>query len=233
VGHRLAKVADQVDAEDLPAPSGPRCAISSGFSVHANVSLAAHDRMRLERLCRYAGRPPLATDRLSMLPDGRLLYRLKRRWRDGTSHIIFEPLDLVAKLAALVPPPRFNLVRYHGVLAPSAGWRALLLPPGPETVYPQSHPGCDVGRPVSDSGPEGPKPKGNRGARNYSWAILLRRVFEVDVLTCDHCGGRMRIVAAIEAPEAIRKILQCLALPARPPPMAGPLPDSETDGLYL
>lgn len=46
------------------------------------------------------------------------LYRLKRRWRDGTSHMIFEPLELVEKLAALVPPPRFNLVRYHGVLAP-------------------------------------------------------------------------------------------------------------------
>lgn len=189
--------------------------------------------MRLERLCRYAGRPPLATDRLSMLPDGSLLYRLKRRRRDGTSHIIFEPLDLVARLAALVPPPRFNLVRYHAVSAPSAGWRALLVPPGPETDFPQSHPGCDVRRPVSDSGPEGPKPKGNRRACNYSWAILLRRVFEVDVLTCDHCGGRMRIVAAIQAPEAIRKILQCLGLPARPPPVAGPLPDSETDGLCL
>jgi hypothetical protein len=76
--------------------------------------------MRLERLCRYAGRPALATERLSLLPDGRLLYRLKRRWRDGTTHMIFEPLKLVEKLAALVRPPRFNLVRYHGVLAPSA-----------------------------------------------------------------------------------------------------------------
>jgi len=232
-GHRLAKVGGQVDAEDLPAPSGPRCATISGFSVHANVSVPAHDRMRLERLCRYAGRPPLATDRLSMLPDGRLLYRLKRRWRDGTSHIIFEPLDLVAKLAVLVPPPRFNLVRYHGVLAPSAGWRALLVPPGPETDYPQSHPRCEVGRPVSDSGPESPKPKGNGRVRNYSWALLLRRVFAVNVLECPECHGRMRIVAAIQAPEAICKILQCLGLPARPPPMAGPLPDSETEELYL
>jgi hypothetical protein len=69
-----------------------------------------------------------ATERLPLLPDGRLLYRLKRRWRDGTSHTIFDPLDLVGKLAALVPPPRFNLVRYHGVLASSAAWRFLIVP---------------------------------------------------------------------------------------------------------
>jgi hypothetical protein len=69
--------------------------------------------MRLELLCRYAGPPPLATERLSLLPAGRLLYRLKRRWRDGTTHMIFEPLEPVEKLAALVPPPRFNLVRYY------------------------------------------------------------------------------------------------------------------------
>jgi hypothetical protein len=74
----------------------------------------------IEHLFRYAGRPPLATERLTALPDGRLLYRLKRRWRDGTSHVIFEPLDLVARLAALVPPPRFNLVisRHPGVPRP-------------------------------------------------------------------------------------------------------------------
>ena len=93
--------------------------------IHAGT---ANDRTRLQRLLRYAGRPPLATERLSLLPDGRLLYRLKRRWRDGTSHVIFSPLELVEKLAALVPPPRFNLVRYSGILAPSAACRSLVIP---------------------------------------------------------------------------------------------------------
>jgi len=64
--------------------------------------------MRLERLARYAGRPPLAAERLSVLDDGRLLYRLKQRWRDGTTHVIYEPLELIERLAALVPPPRLN-----------------------------------------------------------------------------------------------------------------------------
>jgi hypothetical protein len=58
--------------------------------------------------------------------------------------------------------------------------------------------------------------------RNYSWAELLKRVFSVDVLCCDRCGGRMRIIAAIHPPEAIRKILECLGLPSRPPPLARP-----------
>ena len=112
-GARVAKVGDAIEVEDLPAPTGRSCAAISGLSVHAGVCIAARNRMRFERLCRYAGRPPLAAERLSALPDGRLLYRLKRRWRDGTTHVVFEPLDLVAKLAALVPPPRFNVVRYY------------------------------------------------------------------------------------------------------------------------
>lgn len=68
------------------------------------MCIPPHDRMRLERLLRYAGRPAIATERLSLLPDGRLLYRLKRRWRDGTTHVIYEPLELVERLAALLPP---------------------------------------------------------------------------------------------------------------------------------
>ena len=53
---------------------------------------------------------------------------LKRRWRDGTAQVIYEPLEFMEKLAALVPPPRFNLVRYSGVLAPSSGLRRRIIP---------------------------------------------------------------------------------------------------------
>ena len=92
-GRRIAKVGDAIDLDDIAGSSGPRCAAIADYSVHADVCIPAHDRMRLERLCRYASRPPVATERLSLLPDGKLLYRLKRRWRDGTNHMIFEPLD--------------------------------------------------------------------------------------------------------------------------------------------
>jgi hypothetical protein len=93
------------------------------------------------RLCRYAGRPPLATERLSLLPDGRLFYRLKRRRRDGTTHVIYEPLELMERLAALVHPPRFNITRYYGVLAPAATFRPRVIPEA-EASTPPPHPGC-------------------------------------------------------------------------------------------
>jgi len=212
------------------APSGPRCATIAGHSVHANVCIPAHDRMRLERLCRYAARPPVATERLSHLPDGRLLYRLKRRWRDGTTHMIFEPLELVEKLAALVPPPRFNLVRYHGVLAPSAAWRPLIVPES-EISDPLSHSNCPARKQILAPGTEYLLKKRACRPRYYSWSQLMRRVFSIAVLECPRCGGRMRILAAINPPETIRKILDCLGLPSRPPPVANALPDREIDEL--
>ncbi len=54
--------------------------------------------------------------------------------------------------------------------------------------------------------------------RNYTWAQLMARVFEVDVSQCDGCGTRMRILADIHSPDAIRAILDCLGLPSRAPP---------------
>jgi hypothetical protein len=114
-GQRVLRVGDCIDPEDLPAVESERCARVSGVSLHANVAVPARDRQRLERLCRYVARSPVATERLSRLEDGRLLYRLRHRWRDGTTHVVFEPQEFVEKLAALVPPPRFHLVRYHGL----------------------------------------------------------------------------------------------------------------------
>ena len=98
------------DAVDVKAlPSSRFCAAVGGYSVRARVCVSARDRMRLDRLARYAGRPPLATERLSLLPDGRLFFRLKHRWRDGMTHVIYEPLELVERMAALLRQPRFTI----------------------------------------------------------------------------------------------------------------------------
>jgi hypothetical protein len=129
-GKRVVCLGDRIEPEALPFSTGERCASVGGVSVHANVSVPARDRARLERLCRYVARPPIASERLSRLADGRLRYRLRRRWRDGTTHLIFAPAELIEKLAALIPPPRFHLVRYHGVLAPSARARDRIVPAG-------------------------------------------------------------------------------------------------------
>ncbi len=127
-GQRVLRVGDHIDVDDLEVLEGERCASVGGVSLHAKVAVPARDRRRLERLCRYVARPPVATERLSRLVDGRLLYRLKHRWRDGTTHIVFEPQELIEKLVALVPPPRFHLVRYHGILGPCASKRGLVVP---------------------------------------------------------------------------------------------------------
>ena len=105
------------------APPKRRQARLGGFDLHANTFVRAKDRPKLERLCRYLLRPPVAEDRLSFSPDGTVLVRLKTPWRDGTGHIALEPQELLEKLAALIPRPHVNLIVYHGVLAPNAKWR--------------------------------------------------------------------------------------------------------------
>ncbi|HEX5054815.1 MAG TPA: transposase [Planctomycetota bacterium] len=85
---------------------GPLCADVDGFSLHAAVRVAARDRDRLEYLCRYAGRPAIAESRLSLLPDGRVSYQPKKRWKDGTTNVVLEPQVLIERLCALVPRPR-------------------------------------------------------------------------------------------------------------------------------
>ena len=165
------------------------------------------------------------------MPDARLLYRLKHRWRDGTSHVIYEPLELMERLAALVPPPRFNLMRSSGVLAPAAAFRPLVVPPE-EAPSPAAHAGCQGG--VATAKSESCEAKDQYGRRpgNYPWAQLMARVFAFDVLACPRCGARMRILAAINAPDPIRKILSCLGLPTRAPPVTPALPDTDEAVLW-
>jgi hypothetical protein len=243
-GQQVLRFVDPVEGEDQEGSSSPRCVTVDGFSVHAEVGVPARDRRRLQRLCRYTGRPPLATRRLSRLRDGRLLYRLKRRWRDGTTHVVFEPLELLEKLAALVPPPRIHQVRYHGILGPAARHRPLVVPvrrdardgrtcrsegfvPAPSLAHSEAGPRASPSLSAMAPSPESadhhasggdPKPAALR--TTLPWAELIRRVFEVDVLECPRCGGRMRILAAIQTPAAIQAILEHLGLPSRVPPIA-------------
>jgi hypothetical protein len=105
----------------------------ASFSLHAGVMSSAQDRCKLERLCRYLlwreSRSGVSEKRLAITTYGKVRYPLKTPYRDGTtvdqrSHAIFEPLDFIARLAALVPKPRVNLTRFHGVFVWGglAGW---------------------------------------------------------------------------------------------------------------
>lgn len=119
--------------------------------------------------------------------------RLKRAWHDGTTHLLFEPLEFLEKLAALTPRPEINLVLYHGVLAPHARWR-------PEVVAYRRAERTEAAEPsemgisiwMRDSGAERP--------RHWTWAALMRRAFDLDVLRCPRCAGRMHLIATIDEP---------------------------------
>ncbi|MCP3936045.1 MAG: transposase, partial [Actinomycetia bacterium] len=229
-GQRVLRFGDRVElaAGGHAAPQqAPGLARTSGFSLHAGVVVPANDRQRLERLCRYVGRPPVATQRLSKLEDGRLLYELRHRWRDGTTHVAFEPLELIDRLAALVPPPRFHTVRYHGVLASRSKYRAQIVP----SV--DSCESSDSGDPGQSTAPGSTRvqtdatERASRPSRYYSWPELMRRVFKIDVLRCPRCkAGPMRILAAIHPPATTQAILKSLALPTRAPPIAPAQPVS-------
>ena len=101
---------------------------SLGFNLHAGVRIEAHDRTGREKLLRYCTRAPLSLERLSMTRDGRVAYRLQRPWRRGETHRVMDPVELLARLSALIPPPRHPLLRFHGVLAPHSSWRKSVVP---------------------------------------------------------------------------------------------------------
>ena len=104
-----------------------------GFSLHAATRVEATDRRRLERLCRYVVRPPVAARRLRIVDDQTVVFSLKTTWADGTTSLLLRPTELIEKLAALVPPPHLNLIRHHGILAPAARDRDQILP-GPSEL---------------------------------------------------------------------------------------------------
>lgn len=186
--------------------TGPLCFASRGFSLHAATRIAGGDKAGLERLCKYVSRPPLAHGSLQQLSEDEYAFKLKTPWSDGTTHIILSAMELIEKLAALVPPPRINQVRYHGILAPNAKGRSAVVPkkPGEEEIQ---------------------KTRGSSKNR-ILWAALLARTFRLDMETCPLCGGRMRIVAAVTDPASIKRYLEGVGLPseipeikpARPPP---------------
>jgi Putative transposase len=109
--------------DDQPAPE--RAAVDfERFTLNASVAIAADDDLGRERLLRYGARPPFALERLRTISGGRITYRIKKVAHGARDKVrVMTPLEFLAWLSALIPPPRYPLVRYHGVLAPASKWR--------------------------------------------------------------------------------------------------------------
>ena len=231
------------------------------YNLEASVRIAADDDFGREHLLRYCARPPLSLARLIALPHGKLGYRIKKLRNHRNKLRVMTPLELLARLAALIPPPRHPLVRFHGAFAPRSSWRKLVVPKPPEAeTKPKHHhePPNEMPspEPSKPSAPKSPAPKSTRtppsaaapaliaethwlapnilsvshwerircGAlaatsARIDWPTLMSRTFDVDVLECSKCGGRLRILALIDDPQtAEKKILDDLAIERTPPP---------------
>jgi len=180
------------------------CAAQDGYSLHAGVFIPPDNRDELEQLLRYMVRPAVATKRLSKLPNGNLKYKLKKPWTDGTTAMVFTPLELIARLASIIAPRYMHLTRYFGVLAPDHHWRSWIVPQ--HDTSPK--------RRLRDW-----QTKNKHKERYYSWHELLKRIFIIDILVCPKCGGKMRILTAINTPEIITKILVKLNKAPNSPPI--------------
>ena len=189
-----------------------------GFSLNADVTIAAWDRAGLERLFRYCARPIFASERLLWIEkDQRLVYRLPKPMPGGQTVLYLTPLEFLDKLAVLIPPPRKHRHRYHGVLAPNAPLRQAVT----------AHAGLTMNAevPAADQAPVADEDLSEAGSKTpfYAaslWAMLIARIYEVFPLVCPQCGGELKIVAFLTEVDPIQRILIYIGEPATPPRIA-------------
>ncbi len=142
---RPADAGEQAELAKLQPPRGRRSRYlgeAQGFGLHAAVCVPAHNRFGRELLLRYCGRPPFSLERLSLLPSGHVAYQIKSPWRPDQTHRVMEPLEFLARLAALVPPPRTPLIRFHGAIAPNFPHRGAVVALAPRAGVERNPQSC-------------------------------------------------------------------------------------------
>ena len=207
-----------------------------GFSLDASVRIEATDREGLERLIRYCARPPFALQRLHLVGgrSDQILYILPKPDPAGRTALRLSALELLDRLATILPPPRIHRHRYHGVFAPNAPLRPLVTARALEdnTLAAQVS-GLD-GLPVAAPEVLSPTPEAQlptaetphtTPSRPSRWAALLARIYEVFPLICPTCQAPLTFIAFLTEPEPICQILAHIGEPTSPPlihPARGP-----------
>ncbi len=183
----------------------PLCVALDGFTLHAATRAGGGDEPGREALLKYILRPAVAQERVTRGPEGLVRIGLKKAFADGTVAVDLDPLSLLSRLAASVPPPRFHTVRYAGVLGSASKLRSRIAPKRAEVSSP---PVVEDIHDVPRRGPYRP------------WAALLQRTFGLDVLSCPRCQGRMRLLAMVTDPKSITRYLAALGEPTDAPTRA-------------
>jgi len=183
--------------------SGKRCAYLEGFSLHANSRIPGHARGVLEKMCRYILRGPLAESRITIVGQGRVLLKLKTPYKSGTTHLSFSKEQFIARLMALIPPPRMNLIRYHGVFAANNKKRKSITKKAKDWSRSKK-------AKISKQAPQ-------KKSYRTPWAELLKHVFLKDVTACHRCGETLEYVATIKSKVVANKILTHLEISTNSP----------------
>jgi hypothetical protein len=158
-------------------------------------------RKELEKLIRYIARGPIANERLKYDKDkNTVTLTLKRAFDDGTTKLVMSPHTFIEKITAIIPPPKFHLVTWHGVFACNSPLKNIV------RLKPKEKKGFCFDE-------EGKKTK------NYTWSKMLSRVFQIDVLKCT-CGGELKPIAAIFEQAQVERFLTHINISPRPPPIA-------------
>jgi len=191
--------------QPTPPPARPRNknplqAQHAEFTLHASTSSPPHCPEQLERLCKYMARPPIPNGRLRIRDDDRVEFTL-RRPRRGVRKLLFDPIALLGRMAALIPRPKTNLVLYFGCLSAASPVYRAVVPAPPDPTR---------NRPVAPARP-----------RVMRHADLIARVFLVDILSCP-CGGRLDFVRAVSEPNVVQAILAGIILSNQATPRAPP-----------
>ena len=176
-----------------------------GFNLHAATRISANDDSGRLRLFRYVLRPAIAKDRLRY-DGGGVTFQMKRVFSDGTSVFHFTPQSFIRRIAMLIPAPRQHEITYTGLLAANAKHRRdIVRVPTHRRVsrVDGSAPAGSTSRASTTHHEEAPRAP----SATMPWAELLKRTFAFDVLHCERCGGRAKVVAAIIERTVIDQIL--------------------------
>jgi ribosomal protein S27E len=183
---------------------------NSGFSVDDSVRVEPEDISAMERMARYMLRPPLSLERMCYDGDDDVVYRRKGSNGQPGQEERFDALDFLARVIAHIPEPRLHTNFYFGHYSNSSRGRRKK---GKE---------ASLGPGVAEASKDDGLSTAERRARNRAWAVLIKRVYEIDPLVCKNCGGPMRIISVILEHKVISKILGHLARkdikPGREPP---------------
>ena len=195
------------DESTFSGTHGRLVAVGEGFSLHAGTSVHANDTDGLSRLCKYGARGPIAESRLSRRDDGQYSYATKK----GVT-LVLTAEQLVRRLLWLIPPARFHLTSFHGVLSSHAAARATVMP------------GAASAAPPPAPAPGTPAVKAKRP--RLDWAALHARTWAVDVWACP-CGGKRKVTALVTSRRVAEEILRNLGLlPPSPRPRPVALPQA-------